>query len=309
MPTSIAEFEDETAYERYVLEHTASFFPKVDGRSIIELGDGGTTSANVHVPPARVRVLVNDGTQSYDGSDGVDLRVVRAMIFGAAWKVLDLLVELSLNQGPAAKNRYRIEFKTQQATDGNVSPLAPLSTMPDVWNRVMMSYVATTALRHSLVHRCLEVDRTTGTMTATSDPRDPPALPMTADEQVAFCRIADGVAQAVITGKLAPRQEDSVRWLLDQLVAHHGKDLYGVTAKDGLVPEVIIRPTLGATNDVTIDFASVRQRALHAVGGVSYYDLRIHLPNGWILATPLEDAPDGRLTFSIDQLPAWLRRM
>lgn len=82
-----------------------------------------------------------------------------------------------------------------------------------------------------------------------------------------------------------------------------------MSAKDGLIPEIIIRPTLGATNDVTIDFASVRQRALHAVGGVAYYDLHIHLPNGWILATPLEDAPGGQLTFSIDQLPAWLRRM
>ncbi|WP_157117492.1 hypothetical protein [Nocardia vaccinii] len=197
MPTSIAEFDNETAYERYVLQHTASFVPKVDGRNIIELGDGGTISANIHVPPAQVRVLANDGTQSYDGSDGVDLRVVRAMIFGAAWKVLDLLVELSLNQGPGARNRYRIEFKTQQATGGNVSPLTPFGTMADVWDRVMASYVATTAMRHSLVHRRLEVDQTTGTMTATSDPNDPPVLPMTADEQVTFCRVADGVAQAL----------------------------------------------------------------------------------------------------------------
>ncbi|MFI8975319.1 hypothetical protein ACIGO9_20705 [Nocardia asteroides] len=211
---------------------------------------------------------------------------VRAMIFGAAWKVLDLLVELSLNRGPAPRNRYRIELKTQQASAGNVSPLPPFGTIPDVWDRVMTSYVATTALRHSLVHRRLEVDQTTGTMTATADAKDPPVSPMTADEQVAFCRIADGVAQAVITGHLAPRQENSVRWLLDQLAAHHGKHLFGASSKDGLIPEVIIRPTVGATNDVTIDFASVRQRALHTVGGVAYYDLQIHLPNGWVLAAP-----------------------
>ncbi|MFE3983098.1 hypothetical protein ACFXPR_01315 [Nocardia tengchongensis] len=308
MPTNVTEFKDETAYERYVLEHTASFVPKVDGRSIIELGDGGTVSANIQAPPARVTALATDGTQSYDGSDGVDLQVIRAMVFGAAWKVIDLLVELSLNQGPAAKQRYSIDFKAKEATAGSVSPLPPFVVLPDIWDRVMASYVATIALRHSLVHRRLDVDQTTGLITATSDPKDPPVSPMTSDEQVAFGRVADGVAQAVIAGQLAPRQENSVKWLLDQLAAHHGKQLFGVSAKEGLIPEVIIRPTVGVMNNVTIDFDSVRRRAHDAVGGLAYYDLRIHLPNGGILSAPLEDAPSGRLTFSVDQLPGWLQR-
>lgn len=44
-----------------------------------------------------------------------------------------------------------------------------------------------------------------------------------------------------------------------------------------------------------------------ALGGVSYYDLERHLPDGRVLAGPLEDAPQGCSKFAITSPPGWLR--
>jgi hypothetical protein len=44
MPTDLSEFEDDTAFERYVLDRATPLLPRVAGTSVIELGDGSSTS-------------------------------------------------------------------------------------------------------------------------------------------------------------------------------------------------------------------------------------------------------------------------
>ncbi|MET9861923.1 hypothetical protein ABZY93_21890 [Streptomyces smyrnaeus] len=70
---------------------------------------------------------------------------------------------------------------------------------------------------------------------------------------------------------------------------------------------VIVRPPLGPSNDLTLDFAVIRVLARAAAGDVSHCDLKIHLPDERVLAGPLEDAPAAQDTFSVDPPPNWLR--
>jgi hypothetical protein len=70
---------------------------------------------------------------------------------------------------------------------------------------------------------------------------------------------------------------------------------------------VIVRPSLGQSDELTLDFADIASRARAAVGGVSYYDLELHLSDGRVLAGSLEDAPQGRGEFAITSPPGWLR--
>lgn len=170
-----------------------------------------------------------------------------------------------------------------------------------------MTYASTEVLRNSLVHRQLIVDRATGDITGVARPSEPAPTPLMASEQEAFCKVAIGAAEAVITGRLPTRRAGQLGWALDQLTAHHGQPSSGASPAYGMIPVVIVRSAPGSSNELTLDFADITSRARAAVGGVSHYDLEIHLAGGRVLAGPLEDAPQGQVTFAIASPPGWLR--
>jgi hypothetical protein len=93
---------------------------------------------------------------------------------GAAWKVLDLLLELACaNAGTtAASGRLTIAKKESLARKGH-GTLAPLTTDRALWRTLTSTYAATTRARHSLVHRRAEVDPATGTLTGRDDSGQP----------------------------------------------------------------------------------------------------------------------------------------
>jgi hypothetical protein len=144
-------------------------------------------------------------------------------------------------------------------------------------------------------------------MSGVPRPGEHPPQSLTVAEQMAFCQVAAGVAEAVITGGLHSRRADQLRWALDQLTAHHRMSSFGATAASGLIPVVVVRPALKPSNVVILDPDQVRRRAREAVGGVTHHDLEIHLPDGRVLAGPMEDAPSGTQSVSVDHPPTWLR--
>jgi hypothetical protein len=93
------EFADDTAFERLVLDRAMPLLPTSEARSVIDLRGPGVSVA---VTPMPARVYVGDAP----GTVGV--AELRPLIFGAAWKVLDLLVEL------ATGKRDTIEEKTKK---------------------------------------------------------------------------------------------------------------------------------------------------------------------------------------------------
>lgn len=314
MLTAITELVDDTAFERLVLDRAFPLMPSSGGgASVVDLGTSGSISVAVTPQPAVASVSVSSSDSSGSPAGQLPVDAVRPLIFGAAWKVLDQIVELALEQTGVSHDRgsdYTIKLKTQSAAAGGVRALPPFDRYTAVWGRIMLLFAATAELRNSLAHRQLAVDPSSGAISATPRPGQPPATPATpatADEQAAFCQLATGTVNAVIAGTIPNRQLAQLRWNLDRLGAHHGQPAFGDSSATGLIPRVIVRPTVSKAGDLALDFAVIRADAATAVGGVSHYDLEIHLPDGRILACGLEDAPDTTAVISISTPPTWLR--
>lgn len=243
MPTSLTEFEDDTAFERYVLDRATPLLPRSQGTSVIELGEFNSTGVSVGVQPAMVHVGLTDSGGS--AGDQLSADDIRPLIFGAAWKVLDQLIELALEQAGVPHDRnseYRIKFKVDKAASRSVTPVPPFDDRPDLWSPVIMTYASTQVLRNSLTHRRLIVDPATGDINGVPRPGEPAPTALTVAQQSAFCRVAMGAAQAVIDGQLPTRRADQLSWTLDQLTSHHGQPSFGASSAQGVIPVVIVRP-------------------------------------------------------------------
>jgi hypothetical protein len=286
------EFADDTAFERLVLDRAMPLLPTPEARSVIDLRGPGVSVA---VTPMPARAYVGDAP----GTVGVT--ELRPLIFGAAWKVLDLLIEL------ATGKRDTIEEKARKAAADLVPAVAPFDGQPDLWMRIMRLYASTKTLRRSLVHRQLRVDAATGRIEGTPRPGEPVPRPITAAEQSAFCRAAQGTAEAVIAGVLTGRQRDQLRWVLDELVAHHEQPSLGGSPVHGVIPVVLVDAEPLSPDEVAVDPLQVLGRARQATPDPSHFDLRLFLPDGRILMGNLEDAPAHRVAFRIDNPPDWLR--
>jgi hypothetical protein len=224
MPNNLSEFEDDTAFDRYVLDRATPLLPREAGTSFIELGDGNSTSVAVGVQPVTVRLGVVDSMGS--GGDQLGPGDIRPLLFGAAWKVLDQLVELCLELANVAHDRrwdYSISFKESAATRGTVTAAPPFDGRSDLWTRVLRSYASTAALRHSLVHRRLSVNRSTGELAGVARPGESAPTPLSADEQSAFIQMTIGVAEGVIGEELQTRRADQLGWAMDQITVLHGQ--------------------------------------------------------------------------------------
>ena len=309
MPASLTEFDDDTVFERYVLDRATPLMPRPQGTSVIELGESNSTGVSIGIQPAMVHIGLTDSGGSADNQ--VSAADIRPLLFGSAWKVLDQLIELALEQAGVPYNRRRSEYtitlKVGQAASGSVTPVAPFDLSPDLWSRVMRIYASTHVLRDSLVHRRLVVDPVTGDINGVPRPGEPAPTALTIAEQSAFCRVAAGAAQAVIDGHLPTRRAGQLTWALDQLTSRHGLPSLGAAPAQGVIPVVIVRPAPGLSGDLTVDITDIATRARAAVGGASHYDLEIRLPDHRVLAGPLEDAPQGQVTFAIARPPGWLR--
>ncbi len=269
MLTSLTEFADATAFERYVLDRATPLLPRSPGTSVIELGDDDTTSIAVGSPTLIVRVGAADSTGS--AADQLSADDIRPLLFGAAWKVLDQLTEFALEvAGVRDRGRhYRITFKVGEAVNGRVPPVTPLDSRPHLWSTAMFTYASADVLRNSIAHRQLRVNHSTGTIIGVPEPGEPAPTPFTLGEQSAFCQAAAGIAEAVINAALPTRRADQLSWALDQLASHHHQPLSGVPATHGMVPVVIIRPTPGPSDEFTLDFASITSRPSSCSGGIT----------------------------------------
>ena len=307
MPTNVQDFDDDSAYERYVLARLTPLVKKPPGGIEVGLGDDGSISANVQA------VAATTATPAGAPGDQLKRSDIAPLVFGAAWKVLDLLVELRLEQLGVARNRqggYTIEKKVGEVNNGTVSAPAPLNnpqgTLSTLWEQVLKCYAVTKELRHSLVHRQLTVDQSTGAISGTPGPTGVSPRPLTPAELDAFCRVSEGVAEAVISGALSRRRADQLKWLLDQLGSHHQQPPFGIPSTDGLIPVFVVERTPVVKYELTLDFAAIRQRARTLYPSASYYDLQIRIPDGRILVAGLEETADDEVTFSLDPLPDWL---
>lgn len=298
--STLSDFEDATAFERYALARATPILEAGTERpSSVDLRQGGGNAVLV-VMPETARVG--------GGDDGLRDAAVRPLFFGAAWKVLDLLMELAFwqaNLTPKNKNgRWSIAEKKAHASAGH-GVLLPLTGDAAIWSRIGRCYANTDDARHSLVHRGVEVDPTTGALTGKDD-QGQPIPPIDADTQAAFCRVAQHAAKAAIDGGLLARTRSDFCWHLDQLASLHREPLLAGTEAAPAI-RVLANPTpMGSGWD--LNPGQILADAQWTFPAAHYFDLELYLPHDdsryW--SGDLESAPSGPTPFDPDAPPSWL---
>ena len=233
---------------------------------------------------------------------------LRPLLFGAAWKTLDLLIELALHQAglrPKMAGRWTIAEKKAHAL-ANRGALDGLSTDTDVWARMCALYANTVEARHCLTHRSFMMGPS-GDMTNLHDQNGVAEPDITSGEQQAFCRVSQRAAHVVLSSRFSSRDRSSLIWWMDQLANHHRLGVLGGGALGQPIPIVLVNAELTAAG-WTVDLARARDGS-GMIGGKPYFDIEIYFPGTGLppVTGYLEEAPSvDKVVIDPAALPQWL---
>lgn len=229
------------------------------------------------------------------------------LLFGAAWKILDLTIELALHasgERPSNNKTWRIDEKTYKATK-SIMPPGLLTNDLLLWCATCAIYQATTEHRHCLVHRKASFSGTP--LALRGHAKDGQALkPLTATEIAAFITAAQLLGRGVTHGGIDKRTADHLRYEFDQLRNHTSlHNLGGVKANK----PVLVKALAIALSDgrVQIDIPYVLENA-HKRSPGCHFDLQVELPDksGTTLVGRLEDFPAELTCVDLLALPDYL---
>jgi hypothetical protein len=290
MITTRSEFEDETAWERSVIALTVPLMPLVASGADLDL---------------RTRDIKISVSSAVNGSEAVEeLRnSLLPLVFGAAWKILDLALELAFALGglsPQKGTRWTIAEKSRHALAKNGS-LPGFVTSAPVWQSLGPLYAGTSEVRHALVHRRVQVEPSTRELRA-FDSNGNPLPVLSYEEQLAFCRIAQRLAQAVCDGELTPRVELDLLGQLAALRRHHG---LVITSKTAARPPVRVIDSFPSGGIIDVPWYLSAGQATFP--GAHFVDIELHLLDGRVLAGELDTAPQDKISVNLGNLPSWLR--
>lgn len=286
--TTKNDFENETAWERAVLAYALPVIPLASSGATLDLRTNTTT---ISVP-----LIVETG------SGEELLKRLLPLLFGAAWKVLDLALELALagaGLAPGNGRRWTIQEKSQHASAGRGS-LPGLSGAADAWSALGALYARTTETRHALVHRRVRVNPSTLELTG-HDPGGSALPPVSYEEQMALCRLSQRVGQAIGEGTLRPRVEADLRKHLADLRGHHG---VAVSSHGSEREPVRVVDDLPADGEVDVPY--LLDAALKVFPGRRYVDAELRLEDGRALVGELESAPQRTVRVDPAAPPDWL---
>jgi len=234
----------------------------------------------------------------------IDLLRIRPLLFGAAWKVLDLLLEEAFSQAnevPDLSRGYSIGEKGRIARSGAGRPT---KISVDVWSAITLTYDATRVLRDSLVHRRVYIDQT-GSLVGL-DAGGGRLAPLSAAEQEALARMTMRASEVVL-GPVDSREEIDLRYQLTVLERLHKVSL----SPGGLPPRipeitVVVDPTNVGADTYMLDVQQVIGN--YPFAGNAYADLIVEFRDrpGQVLRGRLEDAPQSIETIDPAQPPSWL---
>jgi hypothetical protein len=286
---SLTDFDDATAFERWALE---GLVPLPAARPHSAVKDIENNVVRVMPGTAIVRVYAGGAREVH-----VDLR---PLAFGAAWKVLDLLVELALSQaGHGVVGRMTFAEKVRLAVHGQCPPLSSDAVL---WEALTATYAATEEVRHSLVHRYAQVDRATGDLIG-YDRSAQPLLPVKAANQESFCRAVQRSANAILANALSSRERCDLAWNLDQLAHLHGRPALG--GQEMAPAPLGIARTRVSGDSVLVDVPSLLHQLRGNFPDRAAYDASFELPDGHHLLVELEQAPPGEVAIDPAALPPW----
>jgi hypothetical protein len=287
MISTVSEFDEEIAWEKTILALSIPLMPLSASGADLDLRTG----------------TISIGLSDSFGAGAVEeLRnTLLPLLFGSSWKILDLSLELALAMARIVPDgtRWLISEKSQLALahSGSLHGFA----QNDLWQAYGSLYAGTQQLRHALVHRRVRVNSDTRELTGFDN--DGNALQsMTYDEQVAFCRFAQRMAQVIVEGLLRPRVESDLRSQIAVLQRHHGVNVQAASVSRPPVRLIDNFPTNGQ-----LDVPALLNQARTTFPGATYVDVLLHLDDGRTLLGELDSAPIQTETLDIAALPPWLR--
>jgi hypothetical protein len=295
--TTIDEFRDAVAFETYVLD---KMLPVLGGseNGSIDLRGGGTV--------ASVAITITENI-----SAGAVERVkneLAPLLFGAAWKTLDLVLEFALHSAGLQPDRNASEWSISSKKNHALKAAGDhnlLTANGQIWRAITALYANTVEHRHCLVHRTAIVDSSSGSLSG-KDRSGSKLQSLSLEEQKATARIALLAAEGILNAGITPRNEDHLKFFLDQVASHTNQPLFGVT-KQG-APAQILTELVVEDDKYVVDVTAAAERASKVFQGVLHFNVIFDVPDesGRRLRANLEDIPAGRIVINLDALPSWM---
>lgn len=300
MPISTAaDFAESTEFERLVLDRLLPCYES-DTHDEIDLREALAGNG-----PVRVNISAFVSLSAHAVAEATASML--PLLFGAAWKLLDLIIELALQQGaaPSDTGHWPIKSKALALASGKANA-AVLGADPPLWAALIALYINTTEHRHCLVHRLAGFCPQSLTLSGV-DRLGQPLRSLRREELQAFVRAAQIAAEAVIEGGLKPRQADHLRYELDQLRDHTSQPLLGgARAARPLIVRMILLPS--GVGGFEADFAYACQKARRTSPQRVHCDLWIDIPDApsRMLFARMEDVPEQKVRVDLNNLPPYL---
>jgi hypothetical protein len=291
-----SDFDEQSAVERDIIARALPLVP-------LETDGSGTARwlLSTDQITAGVRISEIHGTNAVDC---IKLLGLRPLLMGAAWKVLDLLIEEVLEQAgrtPEGGRHWRIEEKTTEIQKAPRAP-GPLST--PTWSALRGLYVRTAEIRHSLTHRTVSVNDD-GALVG-FDRNGGRLRPLTPVEQDALGRAVIRAAAILVGEQSGDRALADLDGHLAVLNSVHRVELPNAAPLGPITELTLVVDRNPESRLYEIDFSHVRRR--NPFPGSRHADLILEFPQdaGRILRGRLEDAPDGPAAIDPGDPPAWL---
>lgn len=292
-----ADLEDDTAFERLFL---STAYPLAN--SGVWESAGTYDLARRKVVKQLRGALDNLGTTPESARE---LLLIHPLAFGAAWKVLDLMLEYAFEasgQMPKSGKRWTIAEKVQLGRKA-AGQADPLTNYPPVWKALSSLYAETYETRHSLVHR--RVERLPDASLVGVDDQGNSLRPLTLEEQESACYAAQRAVDAVIRGAISDRERSDLAWRLDKLAPVHGAGTVG-----GRQVSVVLRyeaPVADPNGVFELDGTLMKQQ-LGPTGTAQWIEVVFESAVGALVAQ-LDDIPDGIHSVDSRKPPAWAQQI
>jgi hypothetical protein len=225
-------------------------------------------------------------------------RTLHPVGFGAAYKVLDMLVEHVLRANGASAVQLTFKNKTQTlAKRPRVLPV-PLDGQPDLWDRLSRLYVNLQQGRHAVTHRRAQATAA-GDLEIYDDARR--LIETIANADIgAFAAAVHAVAELVIDAHDDPRRISIAAWHLNALRARHR--LRVLPASDPNAGGRLLIMNLERLGDGRLRFDVDRARQTVDGQVPSVWDLQLH-GGDRVFVGRWDDLPD-RAASTVDFHPA-----
>jgi hypothetical protein len=285
------EFADDTAFERFALDQLGAHRVRVAEPKYIYGRWGITGKLGMAEEGIRLREELRHS--------------LRPLGFGAAYKVLDMLVEHALRAKRTVTGRLTFHQKRKDLARRPRTLPMPLDARPELWDRLATLYIALGNARDAVTHRRFMVTQA-GDLQIFDDRRHLIDTIASAENEY-FAAAVHAVAELVINARDDSRQANIVAFHLNALQSRHG--LPALPATDPNAHRWLLEIDLIDLDDGRFRFEAMRARdIIEHQPKPSLWDLRLHA-GGRVFVGLWEEVVDQSapaLDFHPATPPVWL---